>query len=234
MSSIELLVERIDYGNVGSNQEAIASLVGLASVTPNQNEKDEIVRKLKKKLAYPETRDFDTASRAIRKALFEAILKIRGGDVHAEFSQGDLANIDLVGIDARNANLQGIDLKGAFIIGDDFAGSNLKNVNFASTNLRNARFQNTSLDGAIFADADWFNAQGLTPDQINAVDRTGLRLCPSAPGGSYSERAFIEYANSRYGVEYAGWADEEQRSAGRFWREYMKPRGLCDVVASFR
>jgi hypothetical protein len=78
-SPIKGFVDQIDYGDVGRNQAAIASLLKMA-LAGNQSQKDAIVVELKTKLTYPETRDFDTASRAIRKALFEAILRIRNND----------------------------------------------------------------------------------------------------------------------------------------------------------
>jgi hypothetical protein len=233
VSPIDQLAGQIDYGVVGSNQDAIASLVGMAMVASNKNEKEEIVQKLKRKLTYPETRDFDRTSRQIRKALFEGILKIKNYDVHTEFINGELKGIDLVGVDARNANLQGIKFNNAFIVGTNFSASNLQSADLTSTDLRNVQFQNANLNGTILSMADWFNARGFTPDQMNVVDRTGLQRCPKGSNGSYSERAFIEYADSDYAVPYRDWTEEEQRETARFWHEYLKPGGLCDLVASF-
>ena len=151
VSPIDQLAGQIDYGVVGSNQDAIASLVGMAMVASDKNEKEEIVQKLTRKLTYPETRDFDRTSRQIRKALFEGILKIRNYDVHTEFINGELKGIDLVGVDARNANLKGIKFNNAFIVGTNFSASNLQSADLTSTDLRNVQFQNANLNGTILS-----------------------------------------------------------------------------------
>lgn len=230
-SPIKGFVDQIDYGDVGKNQAAIASLLQMA-LAGNQSEKDTIVGDLKAKLTYPEERDFDNASRAIRKTLFEAIVKIRNRDVHNEFSHRELRGMDLVGVDAQNADLREVDFQGAFLIGGDFAGANLSGANFSSTLLRNAIFDGADLSAAIFNDADWFNARGFTSNQMKEVDLAGLRTCPRAHDGSYSDQAFVRFANASYELSFADWTEDEQRQAQQSWMQYMKPQGACSVVAS--
>jgi len=230
---LDQLASRIDYGNVGTNQDAIASLVGMAFVTTDVTEREAIVQLLKHKLAYPETRDYDTPSRLIRKALFEAIIRIRGKDLHADFANGELQNSDLVGIDLHGVNLQGTELNGSFLISTDFRTSNLRSANFTRAFLRNAFFTNADLRGAIFMDCDWFNAAGFTPEQMRDVDPKGLKRCPKASDGTYSKEAFIKKADGLYTISYSDWADEEQAEAARYWVEYSKRGGLCDLVGSF-
>jgi hypothetical protein len=232
-SPITTLVDQIDYGDVGKNQAAIASLLSMA-LSGNQSEKNTIVGDLKAKLTYPETRDFDTASRAIRKTLFEAILKIRNNDVRNEFSHGELEDMDLVGLDAENADLRGLDFKGAFLVGADFTGANLAQVNFTSCLLRNVIFEGANLRGTVFNDADWFNTRGLTVSQMNEVDTTGLRKCPKAKNGSYSKQAFVRFADSTYALSFTDWTTDEQQQTSQSWADYMKSQGVCDAVASRR
>jgi hypothetical protein len=230
-SPTKSLVDQIDYGDVGRNQAAIASLLQMA-LAGNLSEKDTVVRELKTKLTYPEERDFDNASRTIRKALFEAILKIRNSDVHSEFSHGELTNMDLVGLDAQNADLDGVNFRGAFLIGGDFTGANLAGVDFSSALLRNVIFEGANLHGTVFNDADWFNALRLTASQMKAVNPTGLRTCPRAKNGSYSQKAFERFADSIYALGFTDWTEDEQRQTSQAWTDYMMPQGVCAAVAA--
>src|SRR2546421_1801303 len=74
---IQELAKRINYGDVVYNRQAIDSLVGMAMVTRNAKERDGIVGIFKEKLKRPSSKDYDTVGRGVRRALLEAIVKVR-------------------------------------------------------------------------------------------------------------------------------------------------------------
>jgi uncharacterized protein YjbI with pentapeptide repeats len=230
---VRQLAENIDFRNALTNKDAISSLVGIA-VTQGESQQDAIVSLLKDKLQHPSTVQYDALGRAVRKALIEAIVKIRHHDIRKDFLDGQLVNIDLVGADLSNVATAGVKFTDAFLIGTDFQGADLRGADFSSTSLRNVRFDNAQLNNASFAGADWFNAGGLIATQLKTFSPNGLRRCPTDAKGKYSKSNFIKYANSHYGVHYENWADDEQSGASRFWEEYSLPGGLCDLAKARR
>jgi hypothetical protein len=226
---IDQLADNIDFNNAVTNRDAISSLVGIAG-TQGDKERDIIVAVLKQKLQRPSSKSYDSLGRAVRKALLEGIIKIRHHDIRNDFLDGQLVDIDLVGADLSNVKAPGVKFSNAFLLGDGFQGADLRGVDFSSTSLRNAHFDNAQLDSAVFSGADWFNAGGLTVAQMKAASPKGLIPCPTTAKGKYSKSTFIKYANDHYGVAFESWADEEQSDAAKFWGEYGRPNGLCDIV----
>jgi uncharacterized protein YjbI with pentapeptide repeats len=226
---VRQLAENIDFRNAVTNRDAISSLVGIA-VTQGEGQQDAIVSLLKQKLQHPSTVQYDTLGRTVRKALIEAIVKIRHHDIRKDFLDGQLVNVDLVGADLSNVGAAGVKFTDAFLIGTGFQGADLRGADFSSTFLRKVRFDNAQLNNASFARADWFNAGGLIATQLKAISPKDLQLCPTDAKGKYSKSSFIKYANSHYGVHYEDWANDERSDASRFWAEYSHPGGLCDIA----
>jgi uncharacterized protein YjbI with pentapeptide repeats len=226
---VRQLAENIDFRNAVTNKDAISSLVGIA-VTQGEGQQDAIVSLLRQKLQHPSTVQYDTLGRAVRKALIEAIVKIRHHDIRKDFLDGQLVNVDLVGADLSNVSAAGVKFTDAFLIGTGFQGADLRGADFSSTFLRGVRFDNAQLNSASFAGADRFNAGGLMAAQLKTASSKDLQPCPTDAKGKYSKSGFIKYANLHYGVHYEGWANDEQSDASRFWAEYSHPGGLCDVA----
>jgi len=137
-----------------------------------------------------------------------------------------------VAVDFKNVNATGIDFSKAFLIASDFRAAKLQSADFSNAWLRNVRFQNANLDDAKFAGADWFNAAGLTMDQMQTIEPKGLKQCPRGADGKYSKLQFVAFANSNYGVPFDGWNDEEQEDASKYWAIYVQKNGLCDFIKS--
>jgi Caspase domain/Pentapeptide repeats (8 copies) len=226
---VRQLAENIDFRNAVTNKDAISSLVGIA-VTQGEGQQDAIVSLLIQKLQHPSTVQYDTLGRSVRKALIEAIVKIRHHDIRKDFLDGQLVNIDLVGADLSNVGAAGVKFTDAFLIGTGFQGADLRGSDFSSTSLRGVRFDNAQLNSASFAGGDWFNAGGLIATQLKTISPKELQPCPTDAKGKYSKSSFIKYANSHYGVHYEDWANDEQSDASRFWAEYSHPGGLCDIA----
>ena len=226
---VRQLAENIDFRNAVTNKDAISSLVGIAA-TQGESQQDAIASLLEEKLRHPSTVQYDTLGRTVRKALIEAIVKIRHHDIRKDFLDGQLVNVDLVGADLSNVAAAGVKFTDAFLIGTGFQGADLRGTDFSSTFLRNVRFDNAQLNSANFAGADWFDAGGLTTTQLKTISPNGLQLCPTDAKGKYSRSSFIKFANSHYGVHYEDWSDDEQSNASWFWTEYSRPGGLCDIA----
>ena len=232
-TQIEKLANRIDFKNLQDNKNAIASLQGIAMTGQDAKTRDEVVAVLKAKLNHRSTIDYDTLSRSVRKAILDAVIRIRNFDIHRDFLDDQLATMDLAGADFRNVNLQGISFNNSFIIDVDFRGANLRQADLSSTSLRNVRFHDADLNGAKLQEADWYNARGLTESQLRSVEIKTIRGCPIDNAQRPSREAFIDFADAHYGIGFDGWTEEERKETVRAWTEYMRPGGLCALVRSF-
>jgi uncharacterized protein YjbI with pentapeptide repeats len=221
---VQQLADNIDFRNAVTNKDAISSLVGIAT-TQEGRDKDAIVSILKDKLQRRSEVQYDTLGRAVRKALLEAIVKIRHHDIRDDFIDGQLVNADLVAVDLSNVRAAGVSFSAAFLLGTNFQGADLRGADLSSSSLRNVRFDNAQLDSANFGDADWFNAAGLTAAQLTTISPKGLKPCPANTNGKYSKAGFVNYANLHYGVRYENWSDDEQKDAAHYWSQYSRPRG---------
>jgi hypothetical protein len=134
----------------------------------------------------------DTTSKArqIRKAAIEAIKIIRENRMRLDFSDG-LIEADLPEVDLSGADLSGVNLSGSFLMGSDFAHSSLIGANLSDADLRNVNFAGADLTNTNLSNADWFNALGLTRDQIYSTWDGSAPPCPDLHQKNFPLKHFL-------------------------------------------
>jgi hypothetical protein len=229
-ADFEKLEAQINLSNSHSSENAIAAMLGIALVSEDTSEREAIAAIFKEKLKHQPTRNFDSTARGIRRSLMQALIKIRKFNVRDDFLGGELSNSDLVAMDFKNVDARGVDFSRSILLASDFRGADLRGANFSSAGLRSVQFRNADLRGAVFAGADWFNAIGLSKEQMQTIEITGMKACPTGSDGEYSKDSFIEAADSTYAVSFRQWSESEQAETSKSWAEYSRAGGLCDFV----
>ena len=103
----------------------------------------------------------------------------------------------------------------------------LDEANLTRCYVRNARFSHASLAGTNLTDVDWFNALGLTAEQLGAARRDTVQACPR------DQQGIEAYLRSKYGFPMDSWEPRLQEELRSTWREYLAPAGLSSVVAGW-
>lgn len=164
------------------------------------------------------------AVRRMRQEIFEGIKALAPAALGACLADGELEGIDLYGFDFSGADLHNVSFRGAFLVEADFLEAKLDEANLTRCYVRNARFSRASLAGTNLTDVDWFNAVGLTAEQLAAARRDTVQACPRDEG-------MIEaYLRSKYGFPMESWEPRLQEQLRSAWREYLAPGGLCSVI----
>ncbi len=166
--------------------------------------------------------------RKVRQLTLDTLKAATAGDLRACFQDGDLEELDLFMMDFSGAQLASMSFKGCFLAGADFRGSNLATARFEGAKIRNADFMEANLLDADFTDADWFNAIGVTEHQLTQVRRGSLRACPP------DAQAMHRYLAAHYVLPFDSWPSHHQEQLKATWVEYLRPRGLRELVAQWR
>jgi hypothetical protein len=148
------------------------------------------------------------------------------GDLKACFEDGDLEHLDLYGMDFTSQELSSLSFRGSFLVEADLGWSNLAHTSFAGAYIRNANFTHADLSGVDFTDADWFNALGLTQDQLAHVRKNTLMNCPATVAEMHA------YLEKHYGFPFESWSGRVRNQLTTTWSEYLKPGGLREFVAA--
>jgi len=168
------------------------------------------------------------SSRETRKLALELIKLSKPGDLKDCFEEGDLQHLDLYGMDFAGQQLAGLNFRGSFLVEADFRESNLARACFAGACIRNVNFTKADLSEADFTDADWFNALGLTQDQLARARQDALADCPTTDAEMHA------YLEKHYVLPFESWSGRVRHQLTATWNEYLKPGGLRDFVAAQR
>lgn len=205
--------------------QAISALAQYAEAKHSAQQTDLAVQQLKAALVRP-----NPPSRLVTKALIESIKTLRNADLHSEFSHGELQRKDIVNVDLSNTDLRGIRFDGAFMIETDLRGADLGGASFTKALVRNIDFAGSTMYGTDMTGADWFNAGGLTLDQLSNAKKGTVLPCPKSHG-AFGEAGFQEFLTGSYGFPFSSWTGDVQSQLRSAWSEYGKPDGLCRRVA---
>lgn len=170
--------------------------------------------------------DTSPKARHIRKAAFEAIKAIRNNSMKSDFT-GGLVEADLVDVDLRGADLSGVNLSGSFLMGTDLRNSNLIGANFTDTNIRNVNLSGADLTNVNLTNSDWFNALGVTRDQLLSTYGNTASPCPGPASKKSPLKPFVDDLPGRYVVPYESWPAGQREELRAAWKEYLKPGGVC-------
>jgi uncharacterized protein YjbI with pentapeptide repeats len=173
--------------------------------------------------------DTTDKGREIRQRALEAIKALRHNDLTSDFSGDDLTSADLVGVDLSRTSLKGVRFARGFLLRTNFAAADLTGADLSATWVRNADFGAATMAGADISEMDWFNAVGLTAEQLRSVDRSTLVPCPKDDNGQFTERGFRKRLDREYTFKWEQFgSDRDQlRSA---WSIYGQSGGLCEQV----
>lgn len=158
--------------------------------------------------------------RDVRVDLMRALSELCPKDLGRHFQSGEFDGLDLLGMDFREASLKRVRFRKAFLTESRFDGCDLRGADFTGAFLRNVHFTDAVLDDADFSGADWFNAVGLTAEQLRRAKLASLAPCPD------SAAAFHDYLRSRYLYAFESWEPRVQRELEATWRQYLAPGGL--------
>jgi len=163
--------------------------------------------------------------RTKKSLLFDLLRKLNGAEMAALFTGDVLADADLYGLDFSNLNLRGVSFRDSNLIAAKFEGAILDGGDFTKALIRNVHFANASLRNVVFTEADWFNAIGLTKDQLAQCKRSTLQPCPKDHAG------FMKYLKKTYAYPFEEWESELQKELRSTWAVYSTKGGLCEAAA---
>jgi serine/threonine protein kinase len=230
VEKVRTIAARITYSNVTASRQALSELAALATHNASRPVRDAVTSALRDVIL---TLDLDGnvvagTVRKVRKLTLDALKASTAGDLAACFKDGEIEELELFMMDFSGAQLTGTSFKGCFLVGSDFRGSNLASASFEGAKIRNVDFTEANLLEADLTDADWFNALDLTEQQLSGVRRETLRACPA------DEQAMHRYLADHYVLPFGSWPSRHQEQLKATWTEYLRPGGLCDLVAGWR
>lgn len=230
VESVEAAVEGIRYQNLGQCRQSLSELAGLIKDgTPAVREAAaSSLKELILSIDDFEGRVIPAPVRELRKRMLEVIKVSTQGDLRHCFAEQDLEFLDLYGIDFGRQALAGFSFKGCFLVEASFQQCDLSRTSFAGASLRNVDFDGATLSGADFTDADWFNAMGLTENQLASARQNTLLDCPR------DMAAMQRFLSSHYVVPFESWSPRLQEQLKAAWKKYLRTNGLRDRVAEWR
>ena len=170
-------------------------------------------------------RGTDRSERDLRRLALLVLMHLTHGDLRSVFTT-ELERADLVEADFQGADLYNVSFKEAFLILSDFHNANLTQANLTRTHLRGATMSGAILNNTNLADADWFNAFGITLDQMENARQDGLLTCPSG----FGLQPFIDAINERYLFKYNDYSPTHQAALREAWSSYSSVNGVCEYA----
>lgn len=172
----------------------------------------------------------DGFARRLRAEIINALRAITGSDLKREFQGDELEGADLVEVDFRGADLARVRFRRTFLAGTDFGNASLAGAILTQAYLRNVKLAGADITGSDLTQADWFNAVGLTADQLGTAKRDSIASCPRDRLGRYSGTGFRQYFRDTYETKFSDLATKEQRELRAAWQLYGSAHGLCALV----
>jgi Pentapeptide repeats (9 copies) len=228
---IQSAVKRIGYVNLAKSWAASEELESLLARDSSPEARQAVIVGLGEViLTLPDAGENGVSwpVRELRNSVLSLLKQAAEGRLCQCFKETDLEGLDLYGMDFAGADLTGLSLRRGFLVGSVFRESSLAEASFAGASIRNVDFKNADLAGVDFTDADWFNASGLTEEQLVAARRETLRPCPEDLGPMH------DYLLARYRFPFESWSGAVQEQLQSAWAQYLCPGGLAGIVARWR
>lgn len=215
---VDVRTSELPRANSGRARNMLRSLVTQATQRGTEAAKHASAANLVQLLLSPQLGvRGEPGTRAMRKELIIALRKLTGDSIKPLFQAGDLEGEDLVGMDFSGLDLSGVSFREAFLIGTNFAGADLCGADFTGSWIRNVRFEGARLDGTNLTGADWFNAIGLSVQQLRSAFGQ-LLACPA------NETGFQRVLKNRYVYKFSSWSTQVQEELRAAWRVYQALR----------
>jgi hypothetical protein len=224
-------MKRIGYVNLAKSWTAIEELESLLATDSSPEARRAVVVSLREMiltLPDPGGNGVCWPVRELRKSVLSLLKDATDSHLCQCFKETDLEGLDLYGMDFAGADLTGLSFRRSFLVESVFRESLLAQASFRSAFLRNVNFENAHLTGVDFTDADWFNASGLTEQQLAAARRETLRACPENADQMH------KHLSARYGFPFESWSGAVRKQLQTTWAEYLRPGGLAQTVARWR
>ena len=229
--AIRAITRRIGYGNVPQSRQALDELTRLMNKGVSRAGRDAIIKDLRDVLLTLDNfreRSVPPSVRAVRIEVLKTLKLTVPGRLGEHFEPSNLQTLDLYGMDFSHETLHHLSFRRCFLVETKFRQSDLTGASFAQAFIRNVDFTGATLDQVDFSEADWFNAVGLTANQLRRSRRDTLRECPPDIKGMHA------VLDARYIFGFDSWDAPVQKQLIAAWRKYLRPGGLRDVVASWR
>jgi hypothetical protein len=228
LQKVRILGSQLSPKNPFRAHKGLAELLDFVSASSPPEVREEALTQLKFAL----TEDVGGAPvsesvRGLRKAFVEAIKTLAVKDLGDYFRDGSLCSLDLVRLDLRGKRLRSVRFDRAFLLETDFSGADLAEASFVGCYIRNVNFADANLEGVDFSHADWFNARGLTKEQLRCARRETLLPCPGGRTGCK------QYLARNYVYKFNDYEERIQKQLTATWAVYQKPGGLCEAVSSW-
>lgn len=229
-SDVQKLIEQITYANVARSRRALGQLRHLLETSDSVDTRNAATAGLVDLLLTLEPYDdgVPPGVRQVRRLAMDVLKIATRGDLGPCFPDAELETLDLYAMDFSGCVMRGVSFGECFLAASDFENANLRKASFRSAWIRNVRFAGADLADADFTDADWFNAAGLTEDQLASVRPSTLSPCPP------DVQALRRVLSARYGRQSESWDTEIREQLQQAWQEYLRPGGLRDLVARGR
>jgi serine/threonine protein kinase len=230
LGDLVALTRQITYLNVARSRQALKKIANHLAAGVSAAGREALSMALKEVIltVEPDNDGAPPAVRRVRRLTLEVLKMSANGNLSAYFNEDELEQVDLYGMNFASAQLTGVSFNGCFVMEADFRGSDLAQSSFAGTAMRNANFTDATLTGADLTGADWFNAVGLTECQMASVLQDTVRECPP------DVEAMHRFLAIRYKFPFESWQAPVQEQLRAAWNEYLRPRGLRDLVAGWR
>ena len=223
---VRALARRVGYASVAKSRNALAKMERLLkNASPQVREAITAATKDVILAADPDNSGVSAAAREVRRLTLNVLRMSASAGLAECFKDGEFEHLDLYGMNFAGERLAGISFKASFLVASSFQECDLSAATFAGSWIRNVNFAGAVLSGADMTDADWFNALGLTENQLRSVQsRTLLDCPPDIP-------AMHHYLDTRYGYPFESWSTQIQKQLQAAWNECLRPGGLRDLVA---
>jgi len=227
VQQVSTIAKRMGYSNIPKTRQALHELIELAGSSRSQATRDfaaEITKNLILTLGDLDDGGVPMRIREIRKLALDVIKASAQGRIGRFFQNRELEYLDLYGMDFSGEDLSGASFQGCFLVEATFQSSKLAGALFAQASIRNANFTGANLSGADFTAADWFNAWGLTEEQLRTVRPGTLLRCPDNVDEMH------KFLAGHYFFPFASWSSHVQSQLQEAWAEYLRPGGVRDKL----
>lgn len=230
VAKVSSLAQKISYKNLSQSRRALNELKNYVVTSKSESLREAAISVVKDFLALG---DFDGTIvprpvREIRRLALDTIRALAQKDLGAYFQEGELDYLDLYGMDFARQQLAGVTFRYCFLVESSFEGAVLDGSSFLGAYIRNVKFAGASLRITDLTDADWFNAQGLKPEQLREARLETLLACPPDVEGMH------RYLRSHYAVTFERWSEHVQKQLTESWAEYLNDGGLRYAVSSWK
>jgi serine/threonine protein kinase len=227
LQSMRAAIGRMNSGSLANSRQASEDLRRLLKTSDSEAVRSAVMSAMRDMiLSVPRFRSGTVPPpiREIRKLGLELLRLASRNNLRLCLQPKDFEYLDLWNMNFSRLNLSGFSFERCFCVETSFEGCDLSHAVFRETSIRNVNFAGADLSGGDFTGADWFNAIGLTENQLRTIRPETLMECPG------DEALLRDYLDTSYGFPLGSWSDQVREQILGAWKEYLRPGGVRDFV----